>query len=569
MKKNDILKAVSLTVSLTLLVMVILQAFVSSLPIKMVITVIGLILAIIFSLKKFRISFYTILITMIISIIISYLVPTAISAIIVTILLPMILLKKVPGTLRAVLYFIIVTAVLTWILPTTYYQYSLVSDGTKSQVGLFDLLSYPTMTLSYFSNVIVFILTVGAFYGVLNKTGVYRTLLDKIAKGAEGKELILLSIIMIMIALFTSISGAHIGMLLIVPFIISLILIMGYDKITAAMVTVGAIAVGIIGTTISSTYVADTTGYSILAQNGMGVVNSILGTNATDQMISKLFVLTLGVMLLIFNTLRYARKNKQLTTEVIEEGTLIPNTTEQPKKVWPLVLIVDLIFVIMILSQISWTSVLGVKLFENITSTITSFKVADLPIFANILGAIGAFEQWNLEHISVLLILGSGLISLIYKIKFSDFIDSIAAGAKKALKPAVLVGLIYIVLVIVNMNPITLTMVKPLVSKFNVFTSALAAFISSIFNVDLYYAASNVLPYSISVITDSGVYSIIALIWQAMYGFVALVAPTSVVLITILSYLDISYGKWLKSNWKFLLQVLGLILIALTILILI
>ena len=32
---------------------------------------------------------------------------------------------------------ILVTVLLTWILPTTYYQYSLVSDGTRSQVGLF------------------------------------------------------------------------------------------------------------------------------------------------------------------------------------------------------------------------------------------------------------------------------------------------------------------------------------------------------------------------------------------------------------------------------------------------
>lgn len=464
---------------------------------------------------------------------------------------------------------ILVTVLLTWILPTTYYQYSLVSDGTRSQVGLFDLLSYPTMSLSYFGNVIIFILAVGAFYGVLNKIGAYGKLLNTIAKGAKGKEAILLAIIMILLALFTSITGAYIGILIVIPFIISLVILMGYDKITAAMVTVGSIAVGMIGTTISSTYVADTTGYSILAQNGMGVVNSILNTKATDQIIVKLVILVLGLVLLIFNVLRYAKKNKSAKKEVAEEQILIPTTVDKKKKIWPIVLIIDLIFIIMILSQISWTSVFGVKLFADVTTTVTNAKLAGFPIFAKILGTIGAFEQWGLEHITALLVLGSGLVALIYRVKFSDFIDAIVAGAKKALKPAVLVALVYIVLVIVNMNPITLTIVKPLVSKFNVFTASLAAFVSSIFNVDLYYAASNVLPYSISVITDSGVYSVIALIWQAMYGFVALVAPTSVILITILSYLGISYGKWLKSNWKFLLEILGLILIVLTILILI
>lgn len=464
---------------------------------------------------------------------------------------------------------ILVTVLLTWILPTTYYQYSLVSDGTRSQVGLFDLLSYPTMTLSYFGNIVIFILAVGGFYGILNKTGAYCNLLNKIAKGAKGKEAVLLAIIMIMIALFTSITGAYIGILIIIPFIISLVLLMGYDKITAAMVTVGSIAIGMIGTTISSTYVADPAGYSVLAQNGMGVINSILSTKATDQIIVKLVVLVLGLALLIFNVLRYAKKNKTTKNEADDETVLTSTVVAKKKRVWPIVLIMDLIFVIMILSQISWTSVFGVKLFENITTAITNFKIAGFPIFAKVLGTIGAFEQWSLEHITALLILGSGLIALIYRVKFNDFISSIIEGAKKALKPAVLVALVYIVLVIVNMNPITLTIVKPLVSKFNVFTASLAAFISSIFNVDLYYAASNVLPYSISVLTDSSVHSVIALVWQAMYGFVALVAPTSVILVTILSYLDISYGKWLKSNWKFLLEILGLILITLTVLILI
>ena len=47
---------------------------------------------------------------------------------------------------------ILVTVLLTWILPTTYYQYSLVSEGTRSPVGLFDIINYPCLALSYFEN---------------------------------------------------------------------------------------------------------------------------------------------------------------------------------------------------------------------------------------------------------------------------------------------------------------------------------------------------------------------------------------------------------------------------------
>ena len=78
---------------------------------------------------------------------------------------------------------ILIAVLLTWILPTTDFQYSLVSDGSKSQVGIFDLFKYPNSSVSYFGNVVVYILVIGGFYGVLNKIGAYRKLLDDLKEG--------------------------------------------------------------------------------------------------------------------------------------------------------------------------------------------------------------------------------------------------------------------------------------------------------------------------------------------------------------------------------------------------
>ena len=47
-----------------------------------------------------------------------------------------------------------------------------------------------------------------------------------------------------------------------------------------------------------------------------------------------------------------------------------------------------------------------------------------------------------------------------------------------------------------------------------------------------------------------------------------LVAPTSLVLVTVLSYLDISYKSWLKSIWKLLVEIFVVLLIIFTILVL-
>ena len=45
-----------------------------------------------------------------------------------------------------------------------------------------------------------------------------------------------------------------------------------------------------------------------------------------------------------------------------------------------------------------------------------------------------------------------------------------------------------------------------------------------------------------------------------MYGLATLIAPTSVILLVTLSYLHIPYGKWLKSNWKLIVELLVLLL---------
>lgn len=465
---------------------------------------------------------------------------------------------------------ILVTVLLTWLLPTTYYQYSLVSDGSRAQVGLFDLFNYPAVALSYFGNIVLYVLAIGGFYGVLHKIGAYRTLLDKIAKKMKGKEAVALAVIMSVLAVLTSVCGASLGVLIIVPFIVSLVLIMGYDKITAALTTVGAISVGLIGTTVSSTYIQS--GYSSVVQNGMGVVNTILSTKATDQIIVKIILLVLGLALLIFNTLRYAKKNK-IKKDAKESEELIPQAIKgQKTKTWPIVLFMDLMFIIAMLSLVSWSSVFKLDWFTKATEAVLGLKIFKFEIFGKILGTVGAFEEWGVVQIGVLLVLVSFILSKIYKIKFNDYIDGIIAGAKKAVKPAVLVTLIYVVLVIVSYHPVILTITKPLIkigNGLNVFTMSLAALISSIFNVDLYYAASSVLPYAITVLTDSSVYSVIAVIWQAIYGLTSLFAPTSIILIAILSYLDIPYGKWLKSNWKLILELLALCLIIFTIILMI
>lgn len=442
-----------------------------------------------------------------------------------------------------IIFTILFAVLLTWILPITYYQ-GAIQTAERTQVGIFDLLSYPNVSIEIFKNIALYVLVIGAFYGVLHSIPAYRTVLEKITSKAKGKEVIIISAIAALIAILTSVCGVSTGIWFVLPFVISLVIMMGYDKITAALVTAGSIAVGIMGTTLSSTYVGD--GYSMPTQNGMGVVNAILETKATTLIIPKIIILVIGIALI---TALIVKKSKSIKKS--KEGSeLLPQAVDNNQKVWPLIVIFDLIFVVMILSLISWTSVFNVNIFSKATEYITTkATIFKFPLFGKILGTIVPFENWGVNELTSVLALATIVLALVYKVNLSEFTKNIKTGMQKALKPATVIILIYVVLVIVSYNPVILTILKPilrLTTKLNPITAAFAALLSSIFNVDIYYSSMSTLPYVVELFGTSGA---LAFIWQTMNGFATLIAPTSIVLMVTLSYLDIPYKKWFKENW--------------------
>lgn len=526
-------------------------------------------------------------------------------------------MKTRHNTVKIVLVTLLVFLLLTWILPAAYYSSGYVEQG-RMQMGLFDIFSYPITALSYFGYIAIFMLVVGGFYGILGQTGAYRNLLDKLATSFKKKGKLVVSIIMILLAVITSICGLQIGLIIFFPFIISLILLMGYDKIVAALTVVGSTMIGIMGTTF--------------AYSNTSVILSTLSLKITSNIIVKIIIFVLGLALLIFNTVRYMKivekrnkeekakvskikksekkeetkekeskkstkdtktaktsKTKVAATKKTEEvkvvkedkedeksdkeiADYVPRNSKSKNKSWPLVVIFSLIFIVMILSFIAWTGAFNCSIFEQATTGVTSFKVFGFPLFAKILGNVNPFGNWNLTELSAVLFIASLLLMVIYKIKFNDGLQAFITGAKRALEPAVLVLLIYTGLVIVTYHPFQLVIYKFLfgfTKGFNIITSTIAAILASVFNADPLYTFQSVLPYLSSLVSSKSTYAIIGVVYQAMYGVTMLIAPTSVVLMSVLSYLGISYKEWFKRIWQLLLELIILLLIIFTILVLI
>lgn len=547
---------------------------------------------------------------------------------------------KKHNAVKVVLITMLIFMLLTWILPAAYYSSEYVDQG-RVQMGLFDLFNYPLTALSYFGYIALFVLVVGGFYGILYKIPAYRSFLDKIVAKFVGKEKIVLSVIMILLAVITSICGLQLGLVIFFPMLVSIILLMGYDKIVAALTLVGSTMIGIAGTTF--------------AYSNTSIILSVLSLDITSEMFVKVIILIVGLALLILNTILYIKKSevtkksamkaekkvvKMVEEKVVEEekkdtktskakttkntkssnasknsksnkttkstkGTkssskssrkdikaavkdedvivikenideennqYVPTIVDSAHKIWPLVVSFSVILVIMILAFIPWSSVFKNTAFESATTAVTEFELFGFPLFGKLLGTVNAFGAWTITDLFFVLAIVILVLVLIYKIKLDDVIDGFISGAKRAFVPAILVILIYSCLVLVTYHPFQLVIYKAilgLTKGFNVFTSTIVAALASLFNSDPSYAFQSALPYLTSVVTNSENYSIIAVVFQSIYGLTMLVAPTSLILMGVLSYLGVSYKKWLKTIWKLVVEFLVVLLIIFTIIVLI
>ena len=554
--------------------------------------------------------------------------------------LVLIAIRDKSTSLKVVLISTLALMLLTWILPAAYYSSGQYIDQGHQQMGLFDLFNYPVTALSYFGYIAFFVLAIGAFYGILNKIPAYRTFLDKFVSKVRGTEKFVLVIIILLLAVLTSIGGMQLALLALFPMLVSIILLMGFDKMVAAMTLVGSVMIGMAG----STY----------AYGNTNIILTILSINITSEMITKVVILVLGLVLLIANIMLYIKKTDSVTkviakdskknvekedkklevkeTKVVKEekttkssnsskttkstsksgkssksnsknGTkkntksssrknikaavkdeevivvkeavnggdavtkLVPSEVSTQHNIWPFSLMFILFFVLLVLAYLPWVNGFGVNAFTDATKAVSEFELFGFPIFGKLLGTVNSFGNWTVVDMLLPMALIILFLALVYKVKVQDILDGALAGIKKALPLGLIVVLLYACLVIVTYHPFQLVIYKTLlgvIDKFGVvgaLMSSLVAMLASIFNVDPSYTFQSVLLYLASVVTDNTVYPVIGVIFQAMYGFTMLFAPTSVILMVVLSYLDIPYTKWIKTIWKLLLEVLVVLLI--------
>ena len=438
-------------------------------------------------------------------------------------------------------------------------------QGEIAYIGLADILvNYFGVVLQNFCYIVLFVLVVGGFYGVLNKIPAYKKLLDKIVTSVKplGKKAIFVTILLF--AVIASLTGMTMQLIIFVPFVASIIILLGYDKLVALSSTIVSILIGYIGGVFVNFVNPNT--YTV------GTYEEFVGVSSKfANTFPKLLLLFAGITLLIYFVNKHIInvEKKKVNYELKDDSELMINEIKgdyKSIKVWPIITTFALLFVILVIGMIPWNTLFGITIFSDFHTWLQGLKIGNFAVLSNIFSAnLPALGEWSSSgnpmihyvFISMLILFMLLIIVLLNKVKFNEAIDNFVEGVKKAIPAAILITVAYTVLVCAYNNGFLENIISNY-GKFNYGVSSLLATLGCLLNVDPYYIVYGVFSPIVNLITDESVYESVAILLQGIYGIFSIVGPTSLILIFGLAYMDVPYTTWLKYIWRF---ILGLIIL--------
>ncbi len=458
---------------------------------------------------------------------------------------------KKTGLFKIIMFTLLGILLVTWFVPASYFTDGNLSSLGMNRVGFFDFfqLLFGTFEFAYFIQIFILLVSIGALYGVLVKTGKYGALIEKIASKFKGKEQVFLITAAFLIAALTSVFDYGLLLFIFIPAIISIILAMGYDKITACITTFGAILIGTIGTTL---------GY-----NMVGVINEQINGTLTTALPYKIGMFVLCFAALVVYLLK-VKKTKKVDKEDAKTIDMFAGEKISNKySVAPIIVIFSILFVLLIMGCTAWNSTFGINVFTDFNTKVSEVSIKGFAIFGNLLGTVNAFGNWYYAEMAIMCLLAALLLGRFYRMKHRDMFSYMAQGAKNMLAPALMIVLVYAVIFFAGNTmfyPTIADFILKATSKFNIFFSTIVMILGSALHVDMLYVVSYVIPQLAAQDVNT---TVLAVLIQGIYGVTMFVAPTSVMLVLGLSYLNIPYKEWIKKTWKLALVLFAIVMVAL------
>lgn len=440
---------------------------------------------------------------------------------------------------------------IAFVFVTTYiFKNDINEAGQMQYMAIWDSLKYPIVALEYFCYIPVFLLVVTGFYGVINKIGLYKNVVNSVVEKYKNESSKFVLLTFISILTINSFTNIGLGIFVFIPLIISIILAMKYDKIVAFMATFGAVLIANISNVFN---------YNV----NNGLLN-YFEVDIYETVWIRLFIYVTSIVISGFFLNCYMKNPFNKKDELLDDNIdgIIEENVKSDLKVKPFWIMFSIISIIIILGSFSWETLFNITIFTDITSNIQDFTIGDLSPYTTLIGYPPIFGNYGLTDYMVILIIAIVIIKFIYSISIDDMLDGFVDGLKSLVKPIFVFILVYVILVLGTYHPsymYIVTYLNSLVSGFNLFIVSLMTVIMSLFNVDINLFVSNMAYLVISNVQDTALYPLITIVISSVFGLVMVVAPTSITLAFGLAYMDLNYVTWLKYIWKTILSITLLI----------
>lgn len=480
---------------------------------------------------------------------------------------------SVPSAYTILFLLIVTMAILSWIVPAGAYNVDqageIISDSyhtvANNPQGIWDIFMAPIIgmvgneTTEGAISISLFILVIGGFLGVVNKTNALNDGIEVLVHKYSKQKKMLIPILTILFALGGSTFGMAEETMAFYPLLIPIMKALGLDAIVAVAIPLVGVQMGNIAATVNPF--------------ATGVASQTLNISMGEGLISRLILLAINLSVAIWYIYHYASKiekdpQKSLvysTKEASEPseteqapGGKIPQLSSGQKRVlW----IFALTFVLMVVGLVPW---------QTINTEWTFFDsfaewLKNVPLLGSIIGQdIVAFGNWYFNEITMLFLAMAIAIKFAYRIPEQKFVGYFMEGVKDFVSVAIVVALARGIQVVMDAGMITDTVLhwgELVLQGSNKVVFTVATYIFYLPMTFLIPSTSGLAAATMGIIGPMGEFAgvasdIVVSIYQAAAGLVNMLTPTSAVVIGALQIANVNISTWWKWAWKLALLLL-------------
>lgn len=485
---------------------------------------------------------------------------------------------KAPNTYVIIFYVLVLVAILTWIIPSGSYSYDkagkVIANSYHSvaanRQGFWDIVMAPIIgmvgnekvsgAITISLNVMLF----GSFLEMMDATGAINIALKNVAKKYQKNYYALITVLTFLMGIFGTVQGAYeegfVYLLMFLPIILSL----GLDTIVALMIVIFGTQAGCAA--------------SIVNPFSTGIASGLAGISPGEGIIFRAitFIVLMSfcsVMICLYakniknnpeKSVQFFRRKEDLEEFAKADGGKQKLDSKQRK----IFIVFILTFLIMIVSLVPWTSLnKDWTFFVNATKWLNNNSITGTILGHNLV----PFGSWYFNEINGLLIVMTILSGFVMRYDIDKIIKIFIKGAASLVSTAFIVPLARGIQVLMTEGNITDTILNSTQKTLGTLPPIifiLVCFLVYILLATFIPSSTGLAAATISIMAPLGIFAGVSaanmvVIYNFALGFVKLIAPTSIIVMTCTQAVHVTYGAWLKASWKYTLGYLAMLILLL------